>query len=128
MKEHGTFEITRSGQVMTVVFHGMWNGATAKRMCQEFQKEATNISDKPWACLVDFRDWLLGPKEVFDEISQINIWCNQNNQRLEAVVCSRILQKQLMSKSQENLPLTESEYFPTLEEAKEWIISKGYDY
>lgn len=128
MKEHGTFEISLSGQVITVVFHGMWNEATAKRVGQEFQQEAMKISGEPWACLIDFQDWQLGSQEVFDEISRINLWCNQNNQRHEAVVCSKFLQKQLMAKSQANLAQAEIGYFSTPHEAKRWLMKKGYTF
>lgn len=126
MLEHGSFKIEVINQVIFVRFFGAWNNETSIRMCREFQTKAKPILGKPWACLVDLREWELGGPEVWDPIVQVNHWCTENGQEMEAVVCEMEVQKYIMKKTHAALPITKSSFFRSEKEAKDWLNEYGY--
>lgn len=128
MHQHGWYKIEQHRQVIIVRFYSTWNKETAQKMCDDFLKVAKTIADKPWACLVDLSEWGLGGPEVWQPIIEVNHWCNQNNQKLEAVVCSIAIQEHILRNLQQALPNTEPEFFSTEVDAKEWLENKGYPF
>lgn len=126
MREHGSFKIESNNQVITVRFLDEWNRETSVRMCREFQVIANKISDKPWACIVDLTQWNLGGPEVWEPILEVNEWCTEHGQALEAVVCNTGVQKFIMKQTHEALPKTESRFFETEEAAKDWLNARDY--
>jgi len=126
MIEHGSYEIELFKQVIIVRFFDAWNKETSLKMCEEFQREAKRITDNPWACIVDLTKWDFGGPEVWEPIVQVNDWCTENGQELEAVVCTNELQKYILEKTQKALPKTESAFFRTEIEAKNWLNKYGY--
>lgn len=127
MLEHGSYKIELCKQVITVRFVGAWNKETSLKMCDEFQQEAKKIAGNPWACLIDLTKWELGGPEVWEPILQINHWCTENNQQLEAVVCSNLIQKYIVKELEKALPETESAFFSTEIEAKKWLNQYRYE-
>lgn len=125
MIEHGSFKIEVVGQTLVVQCFDDWNIETVLRMCEEYKEHVRKINNKPWACLVDLSQWELSVPEMWDEIDKLNYWGNLNNQKYEAVVCGMSIQKTLMQASHEVLTNVESRFFPTLEEAYEWLDSVG---
>ncbi|GAA5214130.1 hypothetical protein ACFSJ3_04070 [Corallincola platygyrae] len=126
MKEHGRYQIELQDRVVIVRFFDAWNEETSRRMCAEFLQVASTIADKPWACLVDLVHWGLGGPEVMAPIIEVNNWCTENNQAMEAVVCTVKLQEVLLRELQKALPKTESQFFETESEARAWLRDAGY--
>jgi hypothetical protein len=127
MKEHGSYKIELFKRVIIVRFFDTWNKETSLKMCGEFQKKAKILTGSPWACIVDLTNWDLGGPEVWEPIIQVNDWCTENGQELEAVICITELQKYILEKTQTALPKTESAFFNTEIEAKKWLEKYGYD-
>ena len=126
-KEHGSFEIEVINQVVVLRSFGAWNVETAIHMRNDFQQIASKIANRPWACLVDLRSWELGGPEIWSPIERLNMWCDQNNQKLEAVVCSLLIQKHLLENAQKALLHSETEFFDNINKAKIWLNTKGYE-
>lgn len=127
MREHGRYQIELHNRVVTVRFYEAWNQRTSEKMCREFQQKVAHLISEPWACLVDLVNWELGGPEVWEPIIEVNHWCNKNNQKLEAVVCSNAIQKYILQELQKALPNTESAFFHDEDDAKSWLNQKGFD-
>lgn len=126
MQKHGSFKIERYQQIIIVRFYNAWNQQTSVQMCREFLQEAKLIADKPWACLIDLREWGLGGPEVWQPIIETNHWCADNNQRFEAVVCHQKIQEFILKDLQQHLPDTESNFFTSETEALLWLSENGF--
>lgn len=125
MKEHGAFNMQVVDQTLIVKCFDNWNHETVKRLCKEYKNHVRGISDKPWGCLVDLSHWELSTPEMWDEIDDLNTWGNANNQRFEAVVCSLVIQKELMVASHEVLTNVETTFCDNIEQAYLWLESRG---
>lgn len=125
MQEHGSFKLQIVDQTLVVQCFGSWNLETVLRMCKEYKVLAEQISDKPWACLVDLSQWELSTPEMWDEIDKLNEWGNENNQRYEAVICKLSIQKSLMEDSHTVLTNVETNFCQNIEHAYEWLNSVG---
>lgn len=125
MREHGSFKISIIEQTLIVKCFDAWNVETVISMCKEYQKQVSNIYDKPWACLVDFTQWELSTPDMWDYIDELNEWGNIHNQKYEAVVCNSSLQQYLMENSHEVLTNVEAKFFDSLEDAHQWLTSIG---
>lgn len=126
MIPHGSYKIEVRNQIIIVRFYDDWNRETSELMCQEFIKIAQKISDKPWACIVDLQEWGLGEPSIMEPIIKTNQWCAQNNQKLEAVVCSQQIQEYLLRELHKALPGVESDFFATESSAIAWLDDKGF--
>ncbi|GGA77731.1 hypothetical protein GCM10011369_19570 [Neiella marina] len=126
MKQHGSYQLELRDRTIIVRFTAAWNRETAESMCRDFLELAQTLAAKPWACLVDLRDWGLGGPEVMEPIFEVNHWCAANNQQFEAVVCSKQLQQFFIQQLHTALPNTESRFFETEAEALDWLNDKGF--
>ncbi len=126
MQEHGSFSIERAGKILILRAFGAWNYQTAKRFCDEFKSSADLIKDKPWACLVDLLQWELTTPDAKELFEQKNIWSCQNNQRHEAVVCQRSLQRQVVARSHASLTNVDINFFGATTEAYTWLKGSGF--
>ncbi len=125
MLEHGSFEMKIIEQTLVIKCFDAWNIQTVKRMCKEYKEHINKISDKPWACIVDFTQWELSTPDMWGYIDELNEWGNNNNQKYEAVVCSLLIQKDLMESSHEVLTNVEAKFFDHLTQAYDWLESLG---
>jgi hypothetical protein len=124
---HGEYAIERRGQIIMLSCTGAWNDYTARQMCQDFLKEAKQICDKPWACLIDVSAWELGPPEIWAPVEKLNTWCNSHNQTYEAVVATKRIHQLLVKRSQEPLTNVTAKQFDTVHDALEWLVKQGID-
>tara|TARA_R110001606_G_scaffold132140_1_gene268113 strand:- start:615 stop:890 length:276 start_codon:yes stop_codon:yes gene_type:complete len=88
MREHGSFQMTIVDQTIVIQCFGTWNLETVLRLCEEYKELVEKINEKPWACLVDLSQWELATPAMWNEISELNEWSNNNNQKYEAVIYS----------------------------------------
>ena len=99
MLEHGSFNLSLIDQTIISEAFGSWNIETAIRWADEFKLLVGQISNAPWACIVDLSNFELAPLDVWAYIDEINLWCNVNNQKYEVLICSSSLQKAILEKS-----------------------------
>ncbi|WP_096087851.1 hypothetical protein [Agaribacterium haliotis] len=128
MINHGAYTIEVHNNVIAVRLFAEWNVETSQSMCKEFLQHAQQISSAPWACLVDLRQWGLGGPEVWQPILEVNHWCAKSNQKMEAVVCSKIIQEYILRELQKALPDTESAFFDNEGDALLWLADHGYKF
>ncbi len=126
MQEHGTFDITLVGQIITVRFYDAWNLETALRCCQEYKTLVKQICHAPWACVVDLRKWELGTPDIWQPIDEVNAWGNLHNQKFETVIANARLQQTLFEKSHQVLTNVETFFCENSDEALVWIASKEF--
>ncbi len=126
MLKQGNYSIELFEQTIVVRFFNSWTIETSLKMCEEFQKAALQISDKPWACIVDLSHWDFGGPDVWEPILKVNDWCTKNGQAIEAVICINELQKHVMEVTHKALPKTESAFFNSEVAAKKWLNDCGF--
>jgi hypothetical protein len=126
MLEHGSYKIELYRNMIVVRFIGAWNQETSQAMCAEFRSRACALQAEPWACLVDLQKWELGGPETWEPILEVNHWCAQNNQKMEAVVCTQSIQEYILRNLQQALPDVQSEFFSSEPDAIAWLEQHGY--
>ena len=125
MQEHGSFTLKTIEQTLIIMACGAWNIETTLRFVHENKKLTEHINAKPWACLVDLKEWDLSTPEIWPYIDELNIWAAQQGQRFEVVVYNNSIQKQLLVDSHKKLKGVEIEYFKTPEDAYQWLKEKN---
>tara|TARA_R110001583_G_scaffold155625_1_gene307280 strand:- start:507 stop:896 length:390 start_codon:yes stop_codon:yes gene_type:complete len=125
MREHGSFQMTIVDQTIVIQCFGTWNLETVLRLCEEYKELVEKINEKPWACLVDLSQWELATPAMWNEISELNEWSNNNNQKYEAVIYSLSIQRALMVDSHIVLTNVETNFFENLDQAYKWLKSVG---
>jgi len=125
MQEHGSFEVKLVGQVLVIKAYDTWNVETVLRLCDECKSLTSQIIDEPWAAIIDLSCWELGTPEIWEPISKLDAWINENNYKYEAVIINSILQKILLERSHEVLSNAETRFCKDINEAFSWLSDAG---
>lgn len=125
MLEHGSFNLSLIDQTIISEAFGSWNIETAIRWADEFKLLVGQISNAPWACIVDLSNFELAPLDVWSYLDEINLWCNANNQKYEVLICSSSLQKAILEKSKGNLTNVQTHFCLNLTEGKKLLSKYG---
>ncbi|WP_213995659.1 hypothetical protein [Arsukibacterium sp.] len=79
MKNKKAFSLNLEQRVLWVRADGIWNARTAKDYVQEFRQLVQPIMARPWAVVLDIRNWQLSPADVFSLLKDNTYWCFQHN-------------------------------------------------
>ncbi|MGB1263277.1 MAG: hypothetical protein ACPG52_10230 [Cognaticolwellia sp.] len=121
MESHGSYELTHKDQTVIVKAIGAWNYETALIFVKEYKQLVRQLSDKPWACLVDLTQWELFAPDVARCINKVNIWANVNNQKYEVVVCGLSIQQPVLEKTHQVFTNVETMFCDNLAQAYHWL-------
>ena len=123
LNEHGNFKISINSQTIILEAYGAWNYETAIRFCHDFKQSVKKIESKPWASLIDLREWDLSTPDIWEAIDDLTIWSEQHNQRYEATIYINNIQKTLLEQSQQNFENISVQYFDQPELAYQWLAN-----
>ncbi len=79
MKNKKVFSLNLEHRVLWVRADGIWNNMTAKEYVREFRQLVQPILSQPWAVVLDIRQWLLSPADVFSVLKDNTQWCFAHN-------------------------------------------------
>lgn len=125
MREHGTYEMHTHGQVISIKVCGGWNYETTLRWCIEYKDRIDEISQKPWARVMDLTHWALTTPDVWERVDEVNNWANGHNQKYEIVICPLSVQKQLLDRAHQVLSHVEIVFCNSIDEAYRWLTERG---
>lgn len=126
MEPHGSFKLTIKEKTLIVTAIGAWNYETAVSCGKEYKRLVSGLEGKPWACLVDLKEWELFTPDASDYINELNKWGNINNQKYEVVVFGLSIHQAVLEKSHEVLTNVEIKFYENLEQAYEWLETIGF--
>ena len=132
MEIHGQFKIRLINQIMEMTLSEAWNEECAIEAIKQFKTNARNLLPHKWACLIILDNWKLATPDVEPLVLELQKWCTENNQSVEATVLGReiIHAKQYQMDhylfGMENT--IEQKYFSTKDEALKWLKTKGFTY
>lgn len=125
---HGLFDLTTSGQILTLEAQGQWNLEAALEFEEKWIDLATPISHSPWAHVALLDQWQLNTPEVEPIITRIVAWSASHNMTHVAQVFSpSLLKKYELDKmvGKEDLPF-EKQVFTNRRDAEAWLASCGF--
>lgn len=107
---------------------GVWRKETAEDYLEAFKVEAAEITAKPWAKLINLKNWRMGTADVDVAIGEHMKWCSDNNMEIQIYVISDTaryaqLKKMLKQSRTKNVTTT----FRTMVEAAKFLKEKGYN-
>ncbi|MDP4944130.1 MAG: hypothetical protein NWQ48_01330, partial [Alishewanella sp.] len=79
MAKHTAFSLRLEQRVLWVTANGFWTKAIAQQYVREMRSLILPISAKPWAVVLDIRQWEISPAEVFSLLNENTAWCFANN-------------------------------------------------
>ncbi|WP_445427861.1 hypothetical protein [Alishewanella sp. HL-SH05] len=79
MAKHTAFSLRIEQRVLWVTANGFWTKAIAQQYVREMRSLVLPISAKPWAVVLDIRQWEISPAEVFSLLNENTVWCFDNN-------------------------------------------------
>ena len=91
---HGEYTLSVENSILVATLKGGWNLECAQNFSQCFKEVAKPLLNKPWAHLVYLEDWELGVPEIMPIISELVIWCLENNLEKSAHVYSASMTKE----------------------------------
>lgn len=124
MKIHGEWEISLVGNVLVRSSAGQFNIEGTKACFLESQNKAPK--NRPWAYLGNATNWEMSGEDSFKLFPSTIEWALNNGCSYCAIVFPNIILEKLYKKYTNNLTGNKFNYFNTLNEACEWLTSKGY--
>ncbi|NQZ87572.1 MAG: hypothetical protein HRT54_08315 [Colwellia sp.] len=125
MQEHGTFDITTTGQTIRVRLYDQWNYETSVRFCHEAKTEALLICNRPWAFLIDLSKWELGTPDCYAPFEDVNRWASKHNQICEASIIKLAIHQNIIEKTDLAFTGVKTKLFDNEQEALFWLESQG---
>jgi hypothetical protein len=74
-----TIDVDKERRLVLVKIFGSWRGEHAERYHRDFEEQASELFDKPWARFVDLANWKTSRSEVIDRIAEHMHWCRERN-------------------------------------------------
>ena len=72
---HGSHRICWEGDVMVLALGNLFNREGVERVLQNVADELESRGDRPWALLVDVREWQGGTPDAYEFwLASINVW------------------------------------------------------
>jgi len=120
-------DIDATNHLVYVKIYGIWREDTANSYHEEFKKEVTPITDKPWARLVDLSNWKTASDEVISVIGEHIQWCTDHNCVFAAyIIDNPITYGQLMEMVEKGQAKETSKTFRTRAEAEKFLQDQGF--
>lgn len=123
-----SIDVDKENRIVYGKIFGVWRKETAKDYHEAFKVEVGDIITKPWAKLIDLKNWRMATAEVDEEIGKHMKWCCEHNMEIQIYVISdtvRYTQLKKMMKQSRTKGVTST--FRTLSEAKTFLKEKGYN-
>ncbi|MDP4537119.1 hypothetical protein Q3O60_13055 [Alkalimonas collagenimarina] len=80
------FQIEVEDRVIWVKANGTWTSLTVADYIADIRTKANALAGKPWAIVLDARDWQACPADVFTQLQENTHWCLQRQLRLGVVL------------------------------------------
>lgn len=125
--KQGLYQLHLIGNVLCVEMNSVWSKGTVKQVLKDTQALVDGIKDKPWAAVVDIRNWIMPTLEAFDGFQEIYDWCAANNQTHEVTLCRFEVQKNLIG-DVSSYDTEHQFYTQSPEEAEQWLVNKGFTF
>lgn len=65
-------------QTLWVRAIGVWTSRDIREYIRDFRMTVQPLIDKPWALVLDVREWQTSPKEIFAGVTDNSVWCVQH--------------------------------------------------
>ncbi|WP_158965797.1 hypothetical protein [Paraglaciecola sp. L3A3] len=121
------YQLHLIGNVLYVELNNVWSKGTVEKVLAETQSLLVDVKNKPWAAVVDIRNWIMPTFEAFDGFQLIYDWCAANNQTHEVTLCRFEMQKNIIS-NVSNYDAENQLYTHNAEDAEQWLLNKGFDF
>ncbi|ALZ76153.1 hypothetical protein [Rheinheimera sp. F8] len=72
------YELCLEQQTLWVRAIGVWTSRDIREYIGDFRDIVQPIIDRPWALVLDVRDWQTSPKEIFAGVTDNSNWCVQH--------------------------------------------------
>lgn len=95
--EHGEFELSVAGNILTARLIGGWNKEAALAFDRQFRLAAEPLLSDDWGHLVFLDDWSLGVPEMIPIIENLVQWCVAHGLKRAAHVYSPSMLKQMQA-------------------------------
>jgi hypothetical protein len=121
----GLYKLHLVGNVLCVEMNNVWSKGTVKNVLSETQELVKDIKHRPWAAVVDIRNWIMPTFEAFEGFQLIYDWCLANNQTHEVTLCRFEMQTKIIG----DVSSYDSEhqfYTQKIEDAEQWLVNKGF--
>lgn len=124
MRIHGEWKINLVGDVLVRSTAGQFNIEGTKACSLEAKKIVPK--NTPWAYLGNASNWEMSGEESFKLFPTLIEWALNNGCQYGAIVLPNIILEKLYKEYTNNITGNKFQYFKTLEEACEWLTSKGF--
>lgn len=123
-----SFEVDIDRAIILEQITGSWKKDTAKRYHEDFMEEVQPLLGKPWAKLVDLRQWKTSYPDMVAVIGRHLSWCKNNNLALAVNVLNnpstfRQLNEMFPVGKVENI----EHIFRSMEEAEKFMAENWYN-
>lgn len=123
-----SFEVDEKNAVIYEQITGSWKKDTAKRYHDDFMVEVKPLLGKPWAKLVDLRQWKTSYPDMVKVIGGHLSWCKQHNLALAINVLNNPSTYRQLNEMFPHGGVEEIEHvFRTMEEAQAFLKEHWLD-
>ena len=121
------YQLHLVGNVLCVEMNSVWSTSTVKKVLKDTQELVDGIKEKPWAAIVDIRNWIMPTFEAFEGFQEIYDWCAANNQSHEVTLCRFDVQKSIIG-DVSSYDTEHQFYTQSPEQAEQWLLDKGFTF
>ncbi len=79
MSKQKAFHLKVEQRVMWVSAYQLWTKSTAQQYVREFRHLVLPVIGKPWAVVLDIREWQICPADAFAVLIDNTKWCFANH-------------------------------------------------
>ncbi|WP_100658435.1 hypothetical protein [Alteromonas flava] len=123
----GSFQLERNGDIIELIAIGRWDERLAHQFLEQVETLIAPLDGRPWATIVDVREWELGTPEFQDVITAGTEKQVAMGLRREAYVIDesqvKVFQIDAMMPPDE---LYHARYFRTYIDAFSWLNQEGF--
>jgi len=117
-----SIDVDAENRLVYVKIFGSWKAHHAEEYHKDFESEASQLFNKPWARLVDLTSWKTSYPDVVEKIADHMHWCHDMNGALSVYAVN---QPSTFRQLREMIAMggiaDEAKVFRTYEEAKAYI-------
>ncbi|MFN6264468.1 MAG: hypothetical protein ACK4XG_16780 [Chromatiaceae bacterium] len=123
------YELYLEQQTLWVRAIGVWTSRDIKEYIEDFRDIVQPIINRPWALVLDVRDWQTSPKEIFAGVTDNSNWCVQH--RLAHVIAllpaDHVIGWQFLKATAIEMPETlVRQRTDTTDEARRNLVAAGF--
>lgn len=126
---HGTYRVTRKGNIIEVIAIDEWNDVTANQLFSEVNMLRKEITTSTWATLIDVKDWVLGTPDMQQLTMNGTKIMHSKGMLKEAFVTGLNEGSLTMAQLHAMTPTLdgyERKFFKSHLEAIAWLLDEGY--